>query len=252
MGGSRKASTRPIFAMREGKFTTQYSRTFVEAAQKIATIPRITPAQDEALDLLEHRACPGAGSCGGLYTANTMAAAFEGIGLSLPGVASIPAVDARRAEACRRTGEAALRMLREGIRPRDILTREAFENAIAVVMAFGGSTNAVLHLLAMAHEADVDLSLEGIVWSAFGTSGQRCTAASRERSVMSPFDVANARVPSSPTANAMTPALGSVSRPTTRSSPNARMPSAITSFARCGCVHSYGSRCARSSNAVRA
>ncbi|MGH2406261.1 MAG: dihydroxy-acid dehydratase [bacterium] len=115
---------------------------------------------DEALDLLEHRACPGAGSCGGLYTANTMAAAFEGIGLSLPGVASIPAVDARRAEACRRTGEAALRMLREGIRPRDILTREAFENSIRIVVAMGGSTNAALHFLAIAYEAGVSLSLD--------------------------------------------------------------------------------------------
>ncbi|MGQ0550242.1 MAG: dihydroxy-acid dehydratase [Armatimonadota bacterium] len=115
---------------------------------------------DAALDLLEHRACPGAGSCGGLYTANTMAAAFEGIGLSLPGVASIPAMDARRADACRRTGEAALRMLREGIRPRDILTRQAFENAIRVVVAMGGSTNAALHLLAIADEAGVSLSLD--------------------------------------------------------------------------------------------
>ncbi len=115
---------------------------------------------DDALDLLEHRACPGAGSCGGLYTANTMAAAFEGIGLSLPGVASIPAVDARRTDACRRTGEAALQMLREGIRPRDILTRAAFENAIRIVVAMGGSTNAALHLLAIAHEAGVSLALD--------------------------------------------------------------------------------------------
>ncbi len=115
---------------------------------------------DEALDVLEHRACPGAGSCGGLYTANTMAAAFEGIGLSLPGVASIPALDPRRAEACRRTGEAALLMLREGIRPRDILTRQAFENAIRTVVAMGGSTNAALHLLAIAYEAGVTLALD--------------------------------------------------------------------------------------------
>lgn len=114
----------------------------------------------EAVDSLERRACPGAGSCGGFYTANTMAAAIEAIGLSVPGVASIPAVDPRREQACRASGEAAMRMLREGIRPRDILTREAFENAIRVVVALGGSTNAVLHLLAIAHEAGVALSLE--------------------------------------------------------------------------------------------
>jgi dihydroxy-acid dehydratase len=115
---------------------------------------------DAAVDELEHRACPGAGSCGGLYTANTMASAIEAIGLSLPGVASIPAVDPRRSEACRRTGRAVLTILREGIRPRDILTRAAFENAIRVVVAMGGSTNACLHLLAIAREAGVALTLD--------------------------------------------------------------------------------------------
>jgi len=115
---------------------------------------------DEALDRLEHHACPGAGSCGGLYTANTMSSAIEGIGLSLPGVASIPALDPRRPDSCRRTGQAALLMLREGIRPRDILTRRAFENAIRVVVAMGGSTNACLHLLAIAREAGVTLALD--------------------------------------------------------------------------------------------
>lgn len=114
----------------------------------------------EAVESLERRACPGAGSCGGFYTANTMAAAIEALGLSLPGVASIPAVDPRREQACHASGEAAMKMLRAGIRPRDILTREAFENAIRVVVALGGSTNAVLHLLAIAHEAGVSLSLE--------------------------------------------------------------------------------------------
>ncbi len=114
----------------------------------------------EAVEALERRACPGAGSCGGLYTANTMASAIEAIGLSLPGVASIPATDPRRPEACRRTGEAVLRLLRDGIRPRDILTRQAFENAIRVVVAMGGSTNSVLHLLAFAHEAGVSLSID--------------------------------------------------------------------------------------------
>ena len=115
---------------------------------------------EEALEALERRACPGAGSCGGLYTANTMASAIEAIGLSLPGVASIPATDARRPEACRRTGEAVIRLLRDGVRPRDILTPAAFENAIRVVVAMGGSTNSVLHLLAFAHEAGVPLSLD--------------------------------------------------------------------------------------------
>ncbi len=115
---------------------------------------------EEALEALERRACPGAGSCGGLYTANTMASAIEAIGLSLPGVASIPATDARRPEACRHTGEAVIRLLRDGVRPRDILTPAAFENAIRVVVAMGGSTNSVLHLLAFAHEAGVPLSLD--------------------------------------------------------------------------------------------
>ncbi len=114
----------------------------------------------KAVEELERRACPGAGACGGLFTANTMAAAIEAIGLSLPGVASIPALDPRRAEANRRTGEAALQMLRENIRPRDILTHQAFENAIRVVVSMGGSTNAVLHLLAIAREAGVELSID--------------------------------------------------------------------------------------------
>jgi dihydroxy-acid dehydratase len=114
----------------------------------------------EAVDALERRACPGAGSCGGMYTANTMAAVIEAMGLSLPGVASIPALDPRRSAANARTGEAVLHLLREGIRPRDILTREAFENGIRVIAAMGGSTNAVLHLLAIAHEAGVALDLD--------------------------------------------------------------------------------------------
>ncbi len=113
-----------------------------------------------AVEALERRACPGAGSCGGLFTANTMASAIEAMGLSLPGVASIPALDPRRADANRRSGEAALMLLREGIRPRDILTKKAFENGIRVVVAMGGSTNAVLHFLAIAHEAGVDLSID--------------------------------------------------------------------------------------------
>jgi dihydroxy-acid dehydratase len=113
----------------------------------------------EALSRLECVACPGAGSCGGLYTANTMASCVEALGMSLPGSASVPALDPRRADVCRRTGEAATRLLRDGVRPRDILTREAFENAILTLGAMGGSTNGVLHLLAIAYEAGVPLAL---------------------------------------------------------------------------------------------
>jgi len=109
---------------------------------------------------LERVACPGAGSCAGMYTANTMAAAVEALGMSLRGTASIPAVDPRRHDAARDSGEAVVRLLETGLRPRDIITREALENAIAVSMAVGGSTNAVLHLLAIAREAGVELALD--------------------------------------------------------------------------------------------
>ena len=114
----------------------------------------------EELTELEGLACPGAGSCAGMFTANTMAAAIEALGMSLPGAASIPAVDPRRLTTSRQAGEAVLNLLERDIKPRDILTREAFENAIAVVAAMGGSTNAVLHLLAIAHEAGVTLTLD--------------------------------------------------------------------------------------------
>ncbi|HYM69810.1 MAG TPA: dihydroxy-acid dehydratase [bacterium] len=114
---------------------------------------------DEQLYHLECVACPGAGSCGGLYTANTMASCIEALGMCLPGSASVPALDPRRAEVCRQVGQAAVRLLRDGIRPRDILTRGAFENAITTLVAMGGSTNGVLHLLAIAREAGVELAL---------------------------------------------------------------------------------------------
>src|SRR5438067_1801522 len=114
----------------------------------------------EELRELERSACPGPGSCAGMYTANTMAAAGEALGLSLPGSASPPAIDERRVDLARRSGEAVVGLLERGIRPRQILTREAFENSITVVMALGGSTNAVLHLLALANEARVELELE--------------------------------------------------------------------------------------------
>ena len=115
---------------------------------------------DEQLHAIESRACPTEGSCGGMYTANTMAAAVEALGMSLPGSATPPAVDPRREALATRSGEAVLPLLEEDLRPRRIITPEAMENAIAVVMAIGGSTNAVLHLLAIAHEARVELTLD--------------------------------------------------------------------------------------------
>ena len=115
---------------------------------------------EEELCEIEKSACPGAGSCAGMFTANTMASVGEAIGMSLPGSATVPAVDPRLREYAERSGEAVMEMLRRRIRPRQIMTREAFENAITTVMALGGSTNAVLHLLAIAHEAGVELELE--------------------------------------------------------------------------------------------
>ncbi|MUN64316.1 dihydroxy-acid dehydratase [Kocuria sediminis] len=112
------------------------------------------------LDRIERAICPGEGACGGMYTANTMASVAEALGMSLPGSAAPPSADRRRDQFAHRSGEAVVEMLRQGITARDILTREAFENAITVLMALGGSTNAVLHLLAIAHEAGVELSLE--------------------------------------------------------------------------------------------
>ncbi|GAB2736067.1 dihydroxy-acid dehydratase [Sinomonas soli] len=112
------------------------------------------------LDRIERAICPGEGACGGMYTANTMASAAEALGMSLPGSAAPPSADRRRDMFAHRSGEAVVNLLRRGITARDILTREAFENAIAVVMAFGGSTNSVLHLLAIAREAEVRLELE--------------------------------------------------------------------------------------------
>ncbi len=114
----------------------------------------------EELHQIECHACPGPGSCGGMYTANTMASAIEALGMSLPGSASNPAVSRNKIDDCVQAGEAIINLLKKGIYPRDIMTREAFENAITVVMALGGSTNAILHLLAIAHSVDVELSLD--------------------------------------------------------------------------------------------
>jgi len=115
---------------------------------------------DADVDAIERAVCPSAGTCGGMYTANTMASAAEALGLALPGSSSPPAVDARRDLLARRSGEAVVAMIRDGITARDIITKPALENAIAVVMALGGSTNAVLHLPAIAHEVGVDLDLD--------------------------------------------------------------------------------------------
>jgi len=115
---------------------------------------------DEELSLIEHNACPTEGSCAGMFTANTMASVAEAMGMSLPGSSSPAAVDRRRDDFAYASGEAVIELLRQGIRPRQIMTKEAFENAIAVVMALGGSTNAVLHLLAIANEVRVPLELD--------------------------------------------------------------------------------------------
>jgi dihydroxy-acid dehydratase len=113
-----------------------------------------------ALLEIERTAIPGPGSCGGMYTANTMASAIEALGLSLPGSSAQDAVGEDKLSDCRRAGEAVVRLIRDGLKPRDILTRKAFENAITLVIALGGSTNAVLHLLAIAHDAGVKLGLD--------------------------------------------------------------------------------------------
>jgi len=131
--------------------------TSVFEAVGACALGKITPAE---LDEIERGACPGEGACGGMFTANTMSSIAEAIGMSLPGTASPPAIDARRKDDARRAGEAIVNMLRLGITSRQIMTKEAFENAIAVTSALGGSTNAVLHLLAMANEAGVELHLD--------------------------------------------------------------------------------------------
>jgi dihydroxy-acid dehydratase len=118
-----------------------------------------TISEDELLEIEKH-ACPGEGACGGMFTANTMSSIAEALGMSLPGTASPPAIDGRREDDARRAGEAVVNLLRLGITPRQIMTKKAFENAIAITSALGGSTNAVLHLLAIANEAGVALELE--------------------------------------------------------------------------------------------
>lgn len=133
--------------------------TIIDAFEAVGACSRGLMSRAD-VDAIERAICPGEGACGGMYTANTMASVAEALGMSLPGSAAPPATDRRRDGFARRSGQAVVELLRRGITARDILTKEAFENAIAVVMAFGGSTNAVLHLLAIAHEANVALSLQ--------------------------------------------------------------------------------------------
>ena len=133
--------------------------TIIDAFEAVGACARGLITRDD-VDRIERAICPGEGACGGMYTANTMASAAEALGMSLPGSAAPPAVDRRRDGYSVKSGEAVVNLIRLGITARDILTKKAFENAITVVMALGGSTNAVLHLLAIAHEADVDLTLE--------------------------------------------------------------------------------------------
>ena len=137
---------------------TEMDVTIIDAFEAVGACARGLMSRED-VDAIERAICPGEGACGGMYTANTMASAAEALGMSLPGSAAPPATDRRRDGFARRSGAAVVELLRRGITTRDILTKEAFENAIAVVMAFGGSTNAVLHLLAIAHEARVELSL---------------------------------------------------------------------------------------------
>ncbi len=133
--------------------------TIIDAFEAVGACARGLISQEQ-VDKIERAICPGEGACGGMYTANTMATVGEAIGLSLPGSAAPPAIDRRRDAYSVKSGAAVVELIRQGITTRDILTKRAFENAITAVMALGGSTNAVLHLLAIAHEARVDLTLD--------------------------------------------------------------------------------------------
>ncbi|MEO6505826.1 MAG: dihydroxy-acid dehydratase [Terrimesophilobacter sp.] len=137
---------------------TEKNVTIIDAYEAVGACKAGTMSLDD-LDCIERAIAPGEGACGGMYTANTMASVAEALGMSMPGSAAPPSADRRRDYFAHRSGEAVVNLLRLGITARDIMTKDAFENAISVVMAYGGSTNSVLHLLAIAHEADVDLEL---------------------------------------------------------------------------------------------
>ncbi|WP_256376011.1 dihydroxy-acid dehydratase [Citricoccus sp. SGAir0253] len=138
---------------------TEKQVTLIDAFEAVGACARGLMSEKD-LDAIERAICPGEGACGGMYTANTMACIGEALGMSLPGSAAPPSADRRRDSFSRQSGEAVVNLLRLGITARDIMTKKAFENAIAVTMAFGGSSNAVLHLLAIAREAGVDLTLD--------------------------------------------------------------------------------------------
>ena len=138
---------------------TEKQVTIIDAFEAVGAC-KAGKMSEEDLGRIERAICPGEGACGGMYTANTMASIGEALGMSLPGSAAPPSADRRRDVWAHRSGEAVVNLIAKGITARDIMTKEAFENAIAVLMAFGGSTNAVLHLLAIAREAEVDLQLE--------------------------------------------------------------------------------------------
>ena len=138
---------------------TEKEVTIIDAFEAVGACKAGTMSLED-LDRIERAICPGEGACGGMYTANTMACAAEAMGMSLPGSASPPSADRRRDAWAHRSGEAVVNLIAKGITARDIITKKALENAIAVTMAFGGSTNAVLHFLAIAKEAEVDLTLD--------------------------------------------------------------------------------------------
>jgi len=138
---------------------TEKEVTIIDAFEAVGACKAGTMSLED-LDRIERAICPGEGACGGMYTANTMACAAEAMGMSLPGSASPPSADRRRDNWAHRSGEAVVNLIAQGITARDIITKKALENAIAVTMAFGGSTNAVLHFLAIAREAEVDLTLD--------------------------------------------------------------------------------------------
>jgi len=138
---------------------TEKEVTIIDAFEAVGACKAGTMSLED-LDRIERAICPGEGACGGMYTANTMACAAEAMGMSLPGSASPPSADRRRDAWAHRSGEAVVNLIAQGITARDIITKKALENAIAVTMAFGGSTNAVLHFLAIAKEAEVDLTLD--------------------------------------------------------------------------------------------
>jgi dihydroxy-acid dehydratase len=145
--------------IRAGRGSDGEKLDVVSAFQSYGAFLAKTIDERKRLDIIEH-ACPGPGACGGMYTANTMASAIEALGMSLPYSSSTPAEDPAKQEECLRAGQAIRLLLERDIKPRDIMTREAFENAMVTIMALGGSTNAVLHLLAMAHAVEVSLTID--------------------------------------------------------------------------------------------